>query len=29
VVGGDVHARSFSVLKSGGRLIYIARPDVR
>ncbi len=25
-VGGDVHARSFSVLKSGGRLIYIARP---
>lgn len=25
-VGGDVHARSFSVLKPGGRLIYIARP---
>lgn len=25
-VGGDVHARSFSVLKSGGRLVYITRP---
>ncbi len=25
-IGGDVHARSFSVLKPGGRLIYIARP---
>ncbi len=25
-VGGDVHARSFSVLKTGGRLVYIARP---